>query len=136
MLEEVYYRLRLNRKDFQVILGLFLIDIALTIYGISSGAGSEMSPFFRSFTDTLTLMVAGGLVYMGILSALNYFLEGAVRTVLAAAAIGMHIGGIFSWVWLFAGFETGHSALYLNYMLIAASTAGAYSFLESRDWIY
>lgn len=136
MLKDLYHRLRLDRRDFQIIVGLFLIDITLTIYGISSGAGSELSPFFRPFTGTVALMVAGSLIYIGILSVLSYVLKGTLRTVLAAGAIGMHFDGILSWLHLFTGLDIGSSIIYIHYMIIAGSTATAYALLDAKGWTY
>lgn len=127
--------LHLDRKDFQLVLGLFLIDISLTIPGILSGTGSEMSPFYQPFTGSITLMAAGAALYVLMLETFNLFLHGRKRTVLAATAAGMHIWGISSWLLLLA--EIGGSGpLYIQFVVVSLASACSYSLLEMKGWLY
>jgi len=129
-------KLKLSRKDFQLILVLFAFDIGLTFYGIFFSGGSEGSPFFRPFTSGLDLFVAGSLIYIGILAILNVLLSGRFRTVLSSTAIGMHIGGIISWIIFVSSIERGVSVSYLFLVTISLATATAYSELKKRGWTY
>jgi len=125
-----------ERKDFQSIVLLFLVDISLTMYGITYAGGSEMSPFFRPFTSSISGMLVGSAVYISILMILNKILTGRARTILASVGISMHFSGILSWIALL--FEVGFtsSLIYINYIIIAIATALAFSELQRREWTY
>jgi hypothetical protein len=129
-------KLNLERKDFQSIILLFLIDISLTIYGINYAEGSEMSPLFTPFTSSISGMVAGSVVYISLLMILNTVLTGRSRRILASVGISMHFAGILSWVVLLAEVSFTSSLIYTNYVIIAITTAVAFSELERREWTY
>lgn len=129
--------LHLERHDFQAITLLAVIDLGLTMPGILSGAGSEMSPFYRPFTESLGLMLLGAGLYLGILLGLNIILERPVRTILAATAVGMHVGGIVSWLRLYLPVPIGgNSATYIQFIIIALATATSYHLFQRYDWTY
>jgi len=133
---EKVHKLDVGRKDFPIIVLLFLIDICLTMYGIVYAGGSEMSPFFRPFTSSIYGMLVGSAVYIGILAILNKVLSGRVRRILASVGISMHFSGILSWIALLAGISFTSSLLYINYIVIGLTTALAFSELERRGWTY
>lgn len=128
--------LNLERKDFQSIILLFLVDISLTMYGISFAGGSEMSPFFTPFTSSISGMLVGSALYIALLMILNKILTGRSRKILASIGISMHFTGILSWVALFAEVNFTASLIYINYIIIAATTAVAFSELERHGWTY
>jgi hypothetical protein len=129
-------KLNLERKDFQSVLLLFLIDISLTIYGITYAGGSEMSPLFTPFTSSISGMIAGSAVYISLLMVLNTVLTGRPRRILASVGISMHFAGILSWVVLLAEVSFTSSLIYINYIIIAITTAVAFSELERQGWTY
>lgn len=128
--------LNLERKDFQSIILLFLIDMSLTMYGISYAGGSEMSPFFAPFTSSISGMMVGSAAYIVLLLVLNKILTGRLRKILASVGISMHFTGILSWVALLAEVNFTTSLLYINYMIIATTTAVTFSELERHGWTY
>lgn len=131
--------LGLGRKDFQVIIGLAAVDLALTIYGITTGQGAEMSPLYRPFTERGFLwMVLGAGLYLGIIEGFNVVVTGRVRSVLAAVAAGMHLVGLTTWItglWLpVAGLSWGTAYIYMVYVSVA--TAVFYAVFEQKGWRY
>jgi hypothetical protein len=131
--------LGLGRKDFQVIVGLATVDLALTIYGITSGQGAEMSPLYRPFTERgFVWMLAGAGLYLGIIEAVNVTVSGTVRSVLAAVAAGMHLVGLTTWItglWLpVAGLSWSTAYIYMVYVSLA--TAVFYAVFERKSWRY
>ncbi len=131
--------LGLGRRDFQVIVGLATVDLALTIYGITSGQGAEMSPLFRPFTERGFLwMLAGAGLYLGIIEAVNLVMSGMVRSVLAAVAAGMHLMGLTTWItglWIpVAGLSWSTAYVYMVYASVA--TAAFFAVFERKGWRY
>lgn len=84
------FNLKLNRKDFQTILLLVTIDLSLTSSGIITGAGKELAPQFKGFTQHVSWMIGGIILYILILLFLNIIIEGRIRNFLASVAAGMH----------------------------------------------
>lgn len=128
-------RLNPGRKDFQIILALFIIDLGFTVYGIRKG-GVEASPFFRAFTSSATAFIAGSLIYLSILEILNETVTGRIRKTLASTAIGMHLSGVLSWILYLSSIERGMSVQYIFMIFLSLTTALAYSELEKRSWTY
>lgn len=129
----------LGRRDFQLIIGLVVVDLSLTIYGIATGQGSEMSPLYQPFTQRgLVWMLAGAGLYLGILELFNAVLTGRMRNVLAAVAAGMHLVGLTTWLtglWFpAAALSWGTAYVYMVYVSVA--TAGFYAVFEWRGWRY
>lgn len=91
-------RALLHQRDLHAILAVVLIDLGLTITGISTGQGSEANPLYIPFTQSVELMVAGLALYLGILFVLSLLLTGATRKILASLAFGMHVAGVMTWL--------------------------------------
>jgi hypothetical protein len=128
----------LERRDFLAVVVLAVVDLALTFYGIVFRRGAELSPFFRLFTETPELVVAGALLYLGILKGCDSVLGGRLRAVLASVAAGMHLVGITTWVTMFiyppAAFRWEN--VYYYEMWLALATAGSYAVFERQGWRY
>lgn len=129
--------LHLERHDFQAITLLAVIDLGLTMPGILSGSGIEMSPFYRPFTESFGLMLLGAGIYLSLLLGLNILLERPLRTILATTAVGMHIGGILSWLRLYLDLPLpNYTATYMQFIIIAIGTATSYYLFQQYGWIY
>jgi len=129
-------RLYFDRRDFQLIVLLFIADIALTFYGITFAGGAEGSPFFRPFTSNSIYMIIGTGTYLLILTILNKLLTGRIRTIASSTAAGMHFGGIASWIIYLVSIEKTSSIQYMLFIIISISTAISYSEFKKRNWIY
>lgn len=88
----------LEQRDLHLILIVALSDLFITIYGISSGVGVESNPFYAPLTSSLTGMIFGLVLYLGILLVASFLLSGNIRNILASIIFGMHIAGTLSWV--------------------------------------
>lgn len=134
---QITNRFNLSRHDFQLVLGLAIIDLGLTILGHAISNGSELSPFYDPFTQTLLHMVLGAGIYISIVLICNQYLHHAPRTILASAAAGMHVSGIASWVrhFIFPWINAG-TTLYFQLMITAFSTAFIYWLFLEQDWQY
>lgn len=97
------WRVLLRQRDLHAILLIVTLDLALTVHGITTGAGSEANPFFAPLTKSLTGMAAGIMFYYAVLLTASWAVRGAVRRVLAAVVFGMHVGGAATWLRLFTG---------------------------------
>lgn len=120
----------LRQHDFHAILAVVLIDLGLTINGISTGQGSEANPFYQPFTESVDLMLAGLGLYIGILAVLSLTLSGTTRYVLASVAFGMHVAGTMTWL-----HTVIPAARHLNvfyYTLAATSTTVLFYIMETR----
>lgn len=129
-------RLRLDRLDVRVLLGLIVVDLMLTTVGIHRFGGGELSPLFRPFTASLGLTLLGAGIYLGIVLALNRLIgPGPLRAVLLSAAVGMHASGVLSWVTglLYPPLSIRTGTVYGYFVFIAFSTAAAYWYLYDRD---
>ncbi|MDY6770347.1 MAG: hypothetical protein SV186_00145 [Candidatus Nanohaloarchaea archaeon] len=130
--------LHLNRRDFQVVATFAVIDLGLTVYGISTGLGTELSPFFRPFTQRLPWMIGGALFYLAVLEVFNLLLAGELRNVLAAVGAGMHLMGMSTWVLAIVSPELAGnmSVRYMLFIWTSVATAGSYAVFERRGWRY
>ncbi|MFB6077251.1 MAG: hypothetical protein ABEK12_03930 [Candidatus Nanohaloarchaea archaeon] len=91
-------RIVLQQRDLHAVLAVAAVDLALTITGITSGAGHELNPFYAPLTGSLTLMLAGAAFYGAVLLSASYVLAGDLRRVLGSTVFGMHVGGALSWL--------------------------------------
>ncbi|MDY6778676.1 MAG: hypothetical protein SVU32_08480, partial [Candidatus Nanohaloarchaea archaeon] len=112
--------LGLDRRDFQTVLVLALVDLAFTITG-NWEVSRELSPFFRPFTHSVSMLFLGSGVYVAILLALNMVLRGRLRMVLASTASGMHLMGITTWVtsYLLPVLALRRETLYFYFILLS-----------------
>lgn len=118
-------RILLEQRDLHAVLLIAGIDLALTITGITAGAGHELNPFYAPLTGSLALMLVGAAFYLVVLLAASYLLTGDLRRVLAATVFGMHVAGALSWValmsavpqnwWYFGLAGTGATALFYRW---------------------
>lgn len=129
-------RLRLDRLDIRVLLGLIVVDLALTTVGIHHFGGGELSPLFQPFISSLGLTLLGAGIYLGIVLGLNRLIrEGPLRAVLLSTAVGMHAAGVLSWVTglLYPSLGIRMGTVYGYFVFIALATAASYWYLYDRD---
>jgi len=125
-------RLRLGRTDIRLLLGLIILDLALTTIGIHGFGHGELSPLFRPFTVSVGLTLVGAAIYLGIVLALNRLLpDGSLRRLLLATAVGMHASGVLSWVTglLYPPLAIRSGTVYGYFVFIALATATGYWWL-------
>lgn len=122
----------LYQRDFHVILVVVLIDLGLTIQGITAGQGGELNPFYIPFTQSFELMLVGLALYLGILAVLSLILTGATRKVLASLAFGMHVAGLMTWLPLH-GIAPGITQHFNVFYYTLAATIGTALFYFMED---
>lgn len=124
-------RTLLHQHDFHAILVVVLIDLGLTINGISTGQGSEANPLYIPFTESVDLMLMGLGLYILILAGLSLTLTGAVRKILASLAFGMHVVGMMTWMHTVAPGIAQHFNIFY-YMLAGTGTTALFYYMEDR----
>lgn len=108
----------LQQYDLHAVVAVVLVDLALTIHGITTGQGSEANPLYAPLTGSFELMLAGVMLYLCILAAVSLVVTGQFRYVLASIAFGMHVAGTMTWVSLL------HPALTFNVFWYTLAAAG------------
>lgn len=96
-------RALLQQRDLHRILVVVVLDLALTVYGITQELGAEANPFFAPLTGSLGGMAAGIAFYFALLGAASLMLSGRLRAVLGSVVFAMHVGGALTWLRLFVG---------------------------------
>lgn len=134
---DILETLHLERRDFQSVIALAVIDLGLTIPGIAWNGGGEMSPFYDPFTSSLEMMLLGAGIYIVILIGFNLLLKDDIRTILAATALGMHLSGIYTWITFYMPLDPSYATdMYLRLMFVSLGTAVSYWFLLDKGWQY
>lgn len=78
---------------------LIAIDLALTLTGITNGAGTEANPFFAPFTEMGTLaMLSGVALYYSVIWIWFSFSSDWLRAATVGVLTAIHIYGLSSWV--------------------------------------
>ncbi len=98
MLARRHPRVLLAQRDLHLVLVLAAVDLALTITGITTGAGTELNPLYRPFTVSFPLMLLGAGVYLAVLAGASVVVQGDLRRVLVPVVAGMHVAGTLSWL--------------------------------------
>lgn len=128
-------RLWLHRLDIRVLLGLIVVDLALTTVGIHRFGYGELSPLFQPFISSLGLTLLGAVIYLGIILGLNRGIgPGPLREVLLSTAVGMHAAGVLSWITglLYPALGIRMGTVYGYFVFIALATATSYWCLYGR----
>ncbi|MFW5973960.1 MAG: DUF5658 family protein [Natrialbaceae archaeon] len=82
-----------------LVLAVILLDVGITVVGVTEGWGREVNPLFAWFTERGPLwMVGAGVGYQLLVASLYRLVRDRVAAVLTALLLPAHTVGVLSWL--------------------------------------
>ncbi len=119
-----------RQHDLHLVLVIGLVDILLTMHGVTTEQGEVMNPLYTMFTDSLNLMLLGIGLYLGVLGVASLVLAGGLRKIAASTVFGMHAFGILTWMHLLNP-TVAESLVTFHYAVAAAAASALFYYIEN-----